>query len=192
MEMSTRDVIAALSLILSASLGFLYWLDRRNAKFKIENDHITLLQAWHYEVVQILIRLRDSCPDPTATKHREDLAALSATIEQGRFFLPNIDRADGYGKSKPPAYRGYRNLALDFLVAAFNLYSAPVPPNAREQGLRLQRHFTSVIFELVRPKERLDRISALTDKYFATEKSFEDFLEHPDSDALAHIWKFQS
>ena len=113
------NTIALLSLLVSTSLAFMYVRDRRHAKFSIETDHVTQLLAWYAEVIGVLVRLKESISVSALAGNRpEDLATLSALIERGRFFFPNIDRGNGFGEEKPPAYRGYRNLALDFLVAS--------------------------------------------------------------------------
>lgn len=183
------NVVASLSLLLSVLLGIFYLRDRRHAKYRIEKEYINELLQWHGEVVCTLSRLRIENREKRAEQCGGDLALLSALIEQGRFFFPNIDREDQFGEKKPTAYRGYRNLALDFLVASYNIFNSPEPANLLKQAETLQRHFTSVVFELVRPKHRLDKIRSLTDKYFVQEKSFEDFLDHHDSPAIEHIWR---
>lgn len=183
------NIIAGLSLFLSISLAILYFRDRRHAKYQVENEYTNGLLKWHGEVVMVLLKLRLSHTHGKTSQHNEDLALLSALIEQGRFFFPNIDRADNFGQEKPPAYRGYRNLSLDFLVASYNLFNGAVSKSAIEQAEILQRHFTSIVFEIVRPKSRLETIRSLTDRYFVQDKSFEDFLEHHDSSVIEYIWR---
>jgi hypothetical protein len=117
-----------------------------------------------------------------------DLCALSSLIEQGRFYFPNIHRGDDFGAEKPIAYRGYRNLALDFLVASYNVLKEPSSARRHENSELLQRYFTSIVFEVVRPSERLEAIRAHTDKYFVVQKSFEDFLDQKDGEVIEHIW----
>jgi hypothetical protein len=129
----------------------------------------------------------------SSSKHNEEeskrslLLKLSSLIEQGRFYFPNIS-PNGYGIEKPPAYRGYRNVALDFLVASYKLHHKPYSEHAEEQAAYLQRLFTSVVFEVVRPADRLATIRKLTDRYFVKDLSVED-LEEPDQiDAVRHMW----
>ncbi len=187
----TANIIAGLSLLLSITLGLFYLRDRRHTKYLVENEYTNNLLQWHGEIVRTLARLRIPNNEKRSTQYREDIALLSALIEQGRFFFPNIDRADNYGQEKPPAYRGYRNLALDFLVASYNLFNGSESDSslALEQAQILQRHFTSVVFEIVRPKSRLETIRSLTNRYFVQEKSFKDFLEHHDSSVIEYIWR---
>ena len=174
------------SLIIAGATAFFFLRDRRHARFAIENDYTESLLEWHFQVIEVLIRLRGGTV-LSAEQRKLDLARLSALIEQGRFFFPNI-KAD-FGKDKPPAYRGYRNLALDMLVASYNLFADPSTTDKEERALVLQRHFTSIVFEIVRPHSRLETIRALTDRYFAQQKSFEDFLDTGDPAAIEHIWR---
>lgn len=112
---------------------------------------------------------------------------LSALIEEGRFYFPNI-RPDEFGVEKPLAYRGYRNIALDFLVASYNLHHKPISQSTRAQAKALQRQFTSVVFDIIRPPDRLKQIHRLTDRYFVKDLSVED-LEDPDQlDVVRHVW----
>jgi hypothetical protein len=185
----TANIIAGFSLLLSISLAIYYFRDRRHAKYQVENEYTNDLLKWHGDVVSALMKLRVLLNKEQPAESSDDLAHLSALIEQGRFFFPNIDRSDGFGQEKPPAYRGYRNLALDFLVASHNLFKGKVSEIELQQADLLQRHFTSVVFEIVRPKARLESIRSLTDRYFIQEKSFEDFLEHQDSSIIKYIWR---
>lgn len=186
--MEVEGVVAVLSLALSVGLAVFYFRDRRAAKFGLMNEYSSTLLQWHAQVVEDLISARCLNRPRDSEEHQKDLAHLSALIEQGRFMFPNIDRADGFGQEKPPAYQGYRNLALDFLVASYNILRQQPSEEARMKLELLQRHFTSVVYEVVRPKERLETIRALTDRYFAKDQSFEDFLKHRDGSIIGHIW----
>jgi len=183
-----EGIVAVLSFALSASLAVFYLRDRRAAKFMLMNEYAIELLEWHAKVVEQLISARCLNRPRDSEDHQRDLAHLSALIEQGRFMFPNIDKGDGYGRDNPPAYQGYRNLALDFLVASYNLLHEAPSDEVRSKLELLQRHFTSVVYEVVRPKERLEIIRALTDRYFAKNQSFEEFLEHRDGSAIGHIW----
>lgn len=184
-----ETIIAVVSLLLSIGLALFYLKDRRRAAFELESHHSDNLLAWHLSVVELLVRLREVGRDRTSDARLCDLALLSALIEQGRFFFPNIDRKDSFGQEKPSAYRGYRNLALDFLVASYNLLQRDLSVQERAEASLLQRHFTSVVFEVVRPERKLQAIRTHTDRYFVVQKSFDDFLEHQDGKIIEHIWR---
>lgn len=50
------------------------------------------------------------------------LAELSALIETGTFYFPNIDQHDNFGAAKPLSYRGYKNVVWNFLVYQCQLF----------------------------------------------------------------------
>jgi hypothetical protein len=138
----------------------------------------------------MLLKIRTERNESDEHSYTELLSKLSSLIERGRFFFPNIDRGDEFGVKKLPAYKGYRNLALDFLVASFNIYS---DPNTRKSDLgkadEINRQFTSIIFKVIRPKENLDKIQSITKRYFATNEDFTDFLKNNDSDIFEPLWR---
>lgn len=183
------NTISGLALLVSLVVGFFYFLDRKHAKYAIESEHVSRLLTWHGEVVEVLMRLKASSAAHGSEARQDNLCRLSALIEQGRFFFPNIKVEEGFGKDKPPAYRGYRNLALDMLVASYNLHQKSDAANHLRQAETLHRNFTSIVYGVVRPERRLEEIRKITDKYFAPAKSFEDFLDKNDPSAIEFIWK---
>jgi len=184
-------VLSTLSLALSLGLAVFYFRDRKRSAFELETAYCDNLLEWHASVVNVLMRLRFYDRPHISAEHVADLAELSSLIEQGRFYFPNIDRGDSFGADKPIAYRGYRNLALDFLVASYNVLRTPADGSRSADAERLQRYFTSIIFEVVRPAERLEAIRTHTDRYFVVQKCFDDFLAHKDGHVIDHIWQDQ-
>lgn len=178
--MDVGDVIAGLSLLLSLVLAFCYVRDRAHARYNISNEYIRELLDWHNRVLDVLMRFRHGDGTRNAEDLRHDLASLSSLIEQGRFYFPNLIKND-YGASKPAAYRGYRNLALDFLVALYDIVNRPTYDESDGDSLaQLQRYFTSIVFQIVRPKDRLNTIKQLTDQYFVKDHSANDIIERPE------------
>ena len=186
MQISGQMIVATLALMLSVFVAFTQFRDRRQSKFNLEKAYVDSLLAWHKEVVACLCDLRENSIDEDRRNEKRRL--LSALIEQGRFFFPHVDQGDGYGDTKPLAYRGYRHLTLDFLVAAFNLSQRPTSPAFSQSMEALQRHFTSMVFAVVRPSERLERLHAMTDRLSVSKESYEAFLSHEDAEILRHIW----
>jgi hypothetical protein len=186
------NAVAILSLLVSVILAMFYFRDRRHAKYSIANDYISEVLAWYAEAIAVLVRLKESIALPTSAERAPDLARLSALIERGRFFFPNIDSEGDVGKEKPTAYRGFRNLVLDFLVASYQLHKMDTRNEHVNQAEQLVRHFTSSVFEIVRPKERLDQIRAMTDRYFVKlpgNQTVLDFLEEGDLSTVAFMWQ---
>jgi len=180
------NIIAGMSVVLSVVFAILYVRERQIAAYGVENAYIQDLLKWHAEVIETLSRMKALAimgDVEHLPRYREHLSAL---IEQGRFFFPNIDRGDGFGLQKPPAYRGYRNLALDFLVALYELYKKTDSIDI-VKATHLQRYFTSIVFEVIQPIRRIKHIYRLTKKYLITEKSFEDLMRG-NEEVVRSIW----
>jgi hypothetical protein len=187
MQISGQVIVATLALVLSIFVALSQFRDRRVAKFNTEKAHVDSLLAWHKDVVTTLCDLRGESVELSLRDERR--RCLSALIEQGRFFFPNIERGDGYGAKKPLAYRGYRHLTLDFLVAAHTVSEHPESPAFDKSMEALQRHFTSMVFAVVKPSERLDRLRSMTDRLSVSKESYEQFLSHEDAEILRHMWR---
>ncbi len=180
------NIISYAALVIAATSAIFYLRDRRHARYAVERDYCDQLLRWHASVVDILIELC-ARSDRNSDANRSSLIKLSSLIEQGRFYFPNI-APENYGQEKPPAYRGYRNIALDFLVASYKLHHKPHTEANKKQAEILQRHFTSIVFEIVRPADRLSTIRKLTDRYFVKDLSVEDLEDNEQLDALDHMW----
>lgn len=190
MSLQPEVVVALLSLLLSASLAVVYVRDRRHVKYTIESEHVRSLLAWHQKVVEVLVRAKLLARARDSIDHKKDQALLSALIDQGRFYFPNIDKGDGFGKQKPAAYRGYRHVSLHFLGFAYDLLNESPSPETIEDLTLLQRLFTSEVFHIVGPGERLARMASMTDRYFANNEAVEDYIERATgSDAAALMWR---
>ncbi|CEP35851.1 Putative uncharacterized protein [Halomonas sp. R57-5] len=57
------------------------------------------------------------------------------------------------------------------------------------QAEQLQRLFTSVVYEIISPSERLETIRELTDRYFVKGLSVEDLQEPGQLSAVSHMWE---
>ena len=182
------SVLISFASFLISIAGFLYYFkDRKREKFILVNDYFKQLLEWHGDTVEILIKLRNLASQPEAPDRSELLCKLSSQIEKGRFFFPNIDLNDGFGKEKPEAYQGYRNLAIDFLVFSYNLFSKKNASHYLKHSEILQREFTSIVFLVVRPQDNLKEIKRLTNRFHVSERIFEDYLEKdPDSLRFMH------
>ena len=179
---SFTNLISIISLLLSTLTLYFYSKDRNKLKYAIANEYTKQLLEWHSTTVEILIRLR-SC---SLIDKDGLLSELSAQIEKGRFYFPNVDKGDNFGQQKPVAYQGYRNLTLDFLVYSYNLFKKKDCEKFNDHAVIMQREFTSNVFQIIRPKELLSEIKVLTDKFYASDKIFEDFF---NEEANAAIFK---
>jgi hypothetical protein len=181
------NLLSCFSVIVASFTLWFYLRDRKRQKYQIVNDYTKLLIDWHCETVETLIKLRNCLIVKDDVIKQELLCRLSSQIERGRFHFPNIDKGDGFGRNKPIAYQGYRNLTLDFLVYSYNLFCKENCNELTQHAVVLQREFTSNVFQIVRPKENLDEIKKLTDKFYTSEKIFEDFFhKNPESVDFLH------
>jgi hypothetical protein len=187
MDLGSQEVanlISYAALIVSGVLAFFYIRDRRHTRFRIAQEYVDKLLAWHGAVVDVLMRL-EAIGDGDEDK-RELLARLSSLIEQGRFYFPNLVRGD-FGQDKPPAYRGHRNIALDFLVALHRTHKRPRSAYDEERVQYLRQLFTSVVFELVNPSRQLKIVKSLTDRYFTPDYSLDDLDRISDLKKIAAL-----
>lgn len=164
--------IPGLSLIVSVGTAYYFLRDRRHARYQMETAYIENLLAWHKEVIFCLMRL-EKLPAEGATAS-EDLCVLSALIEQGRFFFPNVPSNKNYGSDKALAYRGYRNLVLEMLVAIYQEYrsdSADIEINEK-----YRKSFTSAVFSIVDPVSRISELSQITAKKLNAGQSIRDYV----------------
>ncbi|MFH0736529.1 MAG: hypothetical protein V1773_18050 [bacterium] len=160
--------------------------------FRLNIDYSKQIMDWYAETVYVLklLKLLTEKDGTQDNLYIEPLAKLSALIDRGRFIFPNIDKKDDFGKKKPLAFRGYRNVALDFLVASYSIYNNPQNRKKRiAQAEELSRFFSSIVFDVVRPTDNLRQIKKITDKYFVKEEIFEDFIKNEDSKILMSMWE---
>jgi hypothetical protein len=179
--------ISFASFVISIVAITFYFKDRKREKFALVNEYFKQLLEWHGETVEILISLRNSVSQDGMPERSVLMCKLSSQIEKGRFFFPNIDLKDDFGSEKPEAYQGYRNLAIDFLVYSYNLFSKKNPSHYLKHAENMQREFTSIVFQVVRPRKNLQEIKKLTNRFYMPSKIFEDYLEkNPDSIRFMH------
>lgn len=185
-----ESAISIFSLIVSAITAAWTFVDRRRAKFNIESSYWTELFSWYSETHIILKTLQ------TANLKPQDkdmlLSHLSALIDKGRFYFPNLDKQDGFGKEKPVAFRGYRHLALEFLVASYQLHGHPSTKEQASLAQKLDRQFTSIMYEVLQPKKRFASLLKMTNHFYPVDKSIEDMFEDQDQDLVDAIWRINA
>lgn len=82
---------------------------------------------------------------------------LSALIDRGRWFLPNVPDGE-YGNDKPAAYQGHRQPSLDCVVETFNVVSKldcmdQASNEAVQAGLiKTKREFVAEIQTMLDPR----------------------------------------
>jgi hypothetical protein len=161
-------VVAALSILVGWYAGIrkerLSISQYRLSASAFASDWFRDLRAWASEAIDVLSEAAYNAPgstDPTPMpadvrtrcRHR-----LSALIDRGRFFLPNL-RPDAKGAEKPSAFRGTRHAALDQLVLAEQvLAGTPLEgkeyPSMRAALVAIKRDFVAEIQDILDPRSQ--------------------------------------
>jgi hypothetical protein len=85
---------------------------------------------------------------------REILTHLSASIDTGRWYFPN-SRPDDFGQDKEPAYKGFRQPCLDWIVRAYDIFSGQhIVSDKASELIQCQRNFVSCIQSTIDPQSR--------------------------------------
>lgn len=176
--MDLSDWISIISIIVAIG-ALVYSILSNTKKYELTYQYYNDILQWHNEAVEVLIYLRLSEPD--SDNRTTNLTKLSTLIEQGRFYFPNVNKGDCFGKNKPFAYQGYRNVILDFLVYSYQLFIRSDYMRYVKHAEQLQRLFTSYAFQYLEPQKRRKQISSKTSIKKDKEFTIDDFLrESPD------------
>lgn len=98
---------------------------------------------------------------------RDVLSILSASIDMGRWYFPNIYH-DKEGQYKEPAYRGFRQPCLDWVVRAYDVFDGREPvDDKRVELICCQRNFVSCIQEVLDPRSREKAIERVLNDFSA-------------------------
>jgi hypothetical protein len=79
-------------------------------------------------------------------------------------------------EDEPEAYKGYRDVTLDFLVYFYRTFDEKDAANYVGQVVSLERLFTSQLFKILDPRTFLKETKRHTGKTFSQQLSFEGFL----------------
>lgn len=176
--MTTSDWIAGISLVI-AFAALIYTIISNTKKYELTYQYYQDVVAWHSDVIKVITQLKATNEEETK---RAYLAELSALIETGRFYFPNIDQHDNFGVDKPLAYRGYRNIVLDFLVFEYQLFDREDSNKYIKHAESLQRLFTSYVFQYLDPKKLQKKVKHNTSIQMKNEITINDFLKQsPES-----------
>lgn len=177
--MSVSDLIAIISILISViALGYSFASNTK--KYELTYQYYNDVLTWHNQVIETLTSLRLNASDERLKKQL--LSKISSLIESGRFYFPNIDKKDGFGKQKPIAYQGYRNTILDFLVYEYQLFERDDYMEYFEHAEALQRLFTSCVFEYLEPQKQKKKIYKNTNINPHREFTISEFLsKSPES-----------
>lgn len=177
--MNISDWVTIISLLISI-VALIYSFVSNTKKYELTYQYYNDILVWHNQVIEVLISLRLTRPKNESKKQL--LSKLSSLIESGRFYFPNIDRKNGFGKKKPIAYQGYRNVILDFLVYEYQLFEMDDYYKYSKHAENLQRLFTSYVFQYLEPSKLKKKIHQNTNIKIDNEFTINDFLsKSPES-----------
>ncbi len=138
---------------------------RAAASLKLAHDNDII--RWSDEAIIVLAEAHEMLcekgvgyPDNEFRQKRSACRArISAIIDRGRLFFPNVDLGDNHGGDKEAAYKGHRQPALEALVSAYRLLgeagAQAGPDNAASEGLMaIRRGFVAEVFKAVEPERR--------------------------------------
>lgn len=177
--MNTTDYISIGSLII-AIIALIYTYRTNTKKYELTSQYRSEILNWYSDTINILITLKSEAKNkfPNNDFKNELLCRLSANIEIGRFYFPNVREGNNYGNNKPEAYKGYRNLMLDFLVYSYQIFEGEHPEKFISHAESLQRHFTSYLFVILDPSSFLKETQKHTSKAFSKNLSFEEYINN--------------
>lgn len=176
--METSDYIAIISIIVTvliSVIGSIRKIITSTKKFELTEHYTKELLDWYERTICTIKKIKVV---DNKTEKKLFLAELSALIDVGRFYYPNIIRGDSFGEEKPDAFKGYRHIALDFLVWIFDLLEKNDCSKVTEQVELYEREFTSVIFNRLNPRERNNKYSKYTDITLPEEMASEEYFEN--------------
>lgn len=177
--MNTSYYIAIVSIAVTtiiAIVGGIYAVASNTKKFELAEAYKKEILDWYSDTINVMISILSKVKNEKKD-YNDELSKLSAQIEIGRFYFPNINKRDGFGEKKPSAYQGYRNVVLEFLVYFYDTAKrndANVHLKVLSEFLRL---YTSSVFDVISPKDRIKMIKKYSDFTMDKEVSLEDFLK---------------
>ena len=111
--MTPSDWIAGISLVVAVA-ALLYTVISNTKKYELTYQYYQDVVAWHSDVIKVITQLKAINEECSKMVY---LAELSALIETGRFYFPNIDQHDNLFFIKPTFLAEMTN---DDYTAVFN------------------------------------------------------------------------
>ena len=175
------DWIAIVSALIAVASFLANWrIVARQAKMQaadLRMAHDSDVIAWFHETVDVLADSQEvlreggkSFPvDEFAVRQSRVRTRISAMLDRGRLFFPNLDTGDGHGKDREAGYQGHRQQALEELFNCYRCVSdwpQPIPhPIMTEEQIgekkerllvlvNARRAFVSEVFKAIDPRRR--------------------------------------
>lgn len=180
-RLGEADWVAVVSAIIAVASFAANWrVVSRQSRMQAENlrmAHDSDVIAWFHDAVDVLADAQEALREAGKSYQVEEFPVrqsrartrISAMLDRGRLFFPNLDRGDGHGGDREAGYQGYRQPALDSLYACYRVVSdwpTPMPhvvmtdEQKQEKKDRLKqlvdarRVLVSEVFKAVDPRRR--------------------------------------
>lgn len=175
-------IISIISVSISLATIIYTMLSNRD-RFIISSTERKNILEWYDKSINIIMLIREKIIVNEKADLPEILSELSAQIEIGRFYFPNIDLNDSYGNEKPEAYKGYRQSILTFLVFIYEIAHKDNPVRYLDHLNILQREFTSTLYKFLKPSNYVKKINKNSYLELQGEMDLKDFLnrENPSN-----------
>ncbi len=177
--MEISDYIAIVSIAITTIIsivGGVYAVASNTKKFELAESYKKEILDWYSNTVIIMTSIISKIESENAD-YKEELSLLSAQIEIGRFYFPNINNNDSFGINKSSAYQGYRNIVLDFLVYFYDTAQREDVKNHTNALWEFLRLYTSSVFDIISPKDRIQKIEKYSDFIMDGDIALNDFLQ---------------
>ena len=140
-------------------------------RINVSAEYRSKIMTWYGQCVSVIMKLK-RCSFDEKEKNLL-LGELSGLIEYGRFFFPNIDKGDGFGKNKPAAYQGYRSHVLEYLVLYYDMFNNNTNLSV-DKSDDLQRRFTSAVYAYLKPWKFIRRLDLVLQESYKKDFPIED------------------
>lgn len=188
---NTESIVAIVGIIimvLIAIIGGIYAIITNTKKYELTENYRKELLRWYSSVVDLMIKIihysenGEFFSSKFMPQQTDMLSQLSALIEVGRFYFPNIIKDDYYGIQKPSPYQGYRHINLEFLLHFYRVASQASDNRHVALLWNLERNFTAIIFDMIEPRKRIHDYSKYLALTIPEGKTIEDFIdENPNN-----------
>ena len=195
-NLSSETIVTLIGIIVSAVVSIIagiYAIVTNTKKFELKEEYRKELLEWYSKTNRVLIRVIHSIEYEefyTNNFQNERIALisdLSFFVELGRFYFPNIIDRDEFGKNKPSAYKGYRHIALEFLMSFYDMISSDNELKDTSKLVRIERHFTSFVFDAINPRDRIKDYSKYSELKLPPNMAIEDYIAE-DYDNIKIFW----
>lgn len=181
--MEISDYIAIISIAVTtviSIIGGVYVVASNTKKFELEESYKREILDWYSKTVSIMTTIISKV-DMDKIEYQNEMATLSAQIEIGRFYFPNlIVKGDDFGKNKPKAYQGYRHIVLDFLVFFYDTSKRKDAEKHKKALWEFLRLYTSSIFQIIEPRNRNKKIKKYSGFKINNSNLLNDILQNEE------------